>query len=1018
MEKDNKLSSAFTDVGNGNMKDLSITNSVDLSAAREKRRRGLRRTIRCGYDVIRNCFFVEEEEKQHRQWNSVPSMLFGDFQSYCEYLDGKIYDKACYYQLDSEKIPESIDKKLLFKKNSFISESIDDYTLPSTKKEQKEYDEVEQKKPLIKEWINKFNECVSYEQLRDTIDEYYRSPLEHKISIRFFLWGLVFSCKNGEEALDSIMGCVSSGMNLGWFFEKALCAIYDPDKVVNGFRCFGEKNSTYYRHRRNLKKVAEAIKTDRITFRRFGGFDSDTHYFFITTCGYEKENDRFCFSYSEYFDSFEQFIAKAGHDLSECYLFKAQGIDYDYSDFESDKAFITPFSPEKTYRYRLNKGFDDDEFYVEQSWFDNNGNKVKEYLHTYKYFCDFVAFLKGDLTKAKLMSCKGLANINDFSNINLKGADITDEVCIKAGLPPKKYALNTDLIKQFSLAENNEKTTALSRFTEDEGVEYDFNNTYRIHYISDLHLLHKLQNEKCQTVTSVQDTLGKIAAGFDVPTDLILINGDTSSDYGVFKLFIERLQPGIEYVFTLGNHELWGFPNLPISKIVSKYKNLLKKNGMYLLHNNILYRDINDNLRSIETGELTKLSEEKLRNKLRTAQLILFGGVGFAGYNPYFNANIGLYRSTLDRKTEIQETTIFEKLYTKVSRALKGMRVIIATHMPLPNWYKPASSQRDDYGYTDQDFEKYRKQYSDDNIGSFDVYQPGFVYISGHTHENFFYDDGELRIYADNQFGYNRTKIHAWPKLKYIDLDKGHDYFADYEDGIYKISVNEYKLFYRLKNIQMDLNQDLSVLYMLKKDGYYCFISQTKTGVLMIMNGGAVKGLHYKDIDYYYEHMSEVVSRITDPLEKFYDYENEVSKAVKTIGGSGRIHGCIVDIDFLNHIYVDPLSGSLTGYWASDIINKIVYPSIPELLEAQCPRLFTAYQKMIKSDHKELPVIVENKNLEPGKGPVVYLDTDIYNASRQLMKMQKLHSRILTIWPDETEQGMILTGHILEEITE
>lgn len=39
------------------------------------------------------------------------------------------------------------------------------------------------------------------------------------------------------------------------------------------------------------------------------------------------------------------------------------------------------------------------------------------------------------------------------------------------------------------------------------------------------------------------------------------------------------------FVFVLGNHELWGFPELSIEQIVEKYRVLLQENGMYLLQN-------------------------------------------------------------------------------------------------------------------------------------------------------------------------------------------------------------------------------------------------------------------------------------------------------------------------------------------------------------------------------------------------------------------------------------------------
>ncbi|MCI9563537.1 MAG: hypothetical protein HFF63_06560 [Oscillospiraceae bacterium] len=98
----------------------------------------------------------------------------------------------------------------------------------------------------------------------------------------------------------------------------------------------------------------------------------------------------------------------------------------------------------------------------------------------------------------------------------------------------------------------------------------------------------------------------------------------------------------------------------------------------------------------------------------------------------------------------------------------------------------------------------------------------------------------------------------------------------------------------------------------------------------------------------------------------------------------------------MNHIYVNPIDGTITGYWASDIINKKIYPSIPKLLEANCPALYKNYTKMIAGDSKSELAIPESAT--PGIPTQIYLDTDIYKASREIKKMQKLNSNILSTW--------------------
>lgn len=264
--------------------------------------------------------------------------------------------------------------------------------------------------------------------------------------------------------------------------------------------------------------------------------------------------------------------------------------------------------------------------------------------------------------------------------------------------------------------------------------------------------------------------------------------------------------------------------------------------------------------------------------------------------------------------------------------------------------------------------------------------------MSGHTHRNFFHDDGEYRIYSDNQIGYRCDT----PHLKTFLIDNDYDYFSGYDDGIFEITREQYNDFYRGINIQMTFQRNVNVLYMLKRNGYYCFIHKSKSGSLTILNGGVMKKIGVQEIQYYYDHMDAMIATIKKPLDKFNSFQKHIANIVKRIGGDGTIHGCIIDIDVNNHIYVNPFDLSTTGYWASDMINKIVYPSIPDLLKEKCPVLFGEYVKLI-DDNSENALVLKQQ-IKTSWSPQLYLDTNIYKASREIRKMQRLNSNVLTTW--------------------
>ena len=133
---------------------------------------------------------------------------------------------------------------------------------------------------------------------------------------------------------------------------------------------------------------------------------------------------------------------------------------------------------------------------------------------------------------------------------------------------------------------------------------------------------------------------------------------------------------------------------------------------MHLIQNNIFYAD--GEWKEITEEELSRISLDDLRAKMRSARVIIFGGVGFAGMNNEFNADNGIYMDVLDREEEYAESAKFLALYEKVTSALKGKNLIVFTHMPMRDW------------------------------GGEDMHaKEGVVYVNGHSHRNFFFDDGK-----------------------------------------------------------------------------------------------------------------------------------------------------------------------------------------------------------------------------------------------------------------------------------
>ena len=137
---------------------------------------------------------------------------------------------------------------------------------------------------------------------------------------------------------------------------------------------------------------------------------------------------------------------------------------------------------------------------------------------------------------------------------------------------------------------------------------------------------------------------------------------------------------------------------------------------------------------------------------------------------------------------------------------------------------------------------------------------------------------------------------------------------------------------------------------MLKNNGFYMFITKLKEKeTLYLLNGGNIKKLSKLDINYYYNNLYKYSLYLKKRMRKYFDLQKKVSDEIKSIGGAGTIHGAIVDVDFNNHLYINPIDGSIIPYFAYDIVEKVVFRNIPSLLKYSVPELYSKYEDQNKN---------------------------------------------------------------------
>lgn len=923
------------------------------------------------FDILTNKFYCIELKPREDLSFGIEKVesTFERFDDFFEYVQGDIYENTCLYgfRFDKAAIQKySIDiKKINF--DSFIDETIDSYTYEAIISA-KQVDSVANVKRAkrIADWINNHEPIKTLKELEDELKEF--TTLFNFLEAKNVFFSMMIR-KNASAIKNAIIEyACKNDIYSGVSFEKVL-QTYGRDVALTVIDNFDGMCSYHTKKKRirMFKSILEGYENNSYKLEHTFGFNSDLQMYYVKDRYFHDQY--FPLYFSEYFCSFDEFASFVGGDLCGADLSKAPLATKDILKYKIDSKTKRP-SAKGYKRYDLIKSYTNDEFIVKQIWSDELDTIVLSKDHSFKRFFDFVHFLKGDLSSADLILCDGIENINKIKDLNLDGIKVRSDIAEKLSLPIKPLPNNRFEIKSFDSINKYEIETVdnlLGNHPEDN----DYSGV--ISYITDIHLLHRFDAYKCKTsedinyvIRTISKTIGEQA------TRITLIGGDTSSDFEIFETFIDNLSAYSwkgHYFFTLGNHELWGLNEDNLSTIVSKYKNLLQEKGkgsMHLVQNNLFYADCGWN--EITEEELSQISLEDLRKKTRGATIIIFGGIGFAGMNDEFNADNGIYMDVLDRKGEKTESTKFLLLYEKVTASLQDKNLVILTHMPMKDW------------------------------GGGEMHaKEGVVYINGHSHRNYYYDDGKKRIYADNQVGYKGKRL----SLKQVPTNFNYDWFADYKDGIYEIAKEDYEKFYRGVGEALFLNRQYEKLYMLKREKTYMFLMQTPKGSMVILNGGAIKKAGNHSLDYFYENMVKYSKSVSMFLSKYDSFQKQISTEIKRIGGSGLIHGSIVDIDFYNHLYLNPLDGSITPYFAYSMVDKYVYDNLPSLLKQECPKLYENYIKMIGSQNAENSLTIYGKSLPVTNNRYYVADTDMYKISRILKGLQfTTKYNIVRLWND------------------
>ena len=942
-----------------------------------------------GYDVLVGKFFAYRYLPRSTAFDYTRiRAYFESFDEFVSCLGGDIYTSACYfgYHFSDEEIAKyRIDLKRI-NLDAFIGYDITDITFESLLTErQSKIAEGSSLANNIFKWFSKRKQLTSYSHFLRTKQSFLKQ-------FTFFGAQDVFLSLipqfGGPSTKEYVLQFACEEGTLDFSYVYFRFGLEAATFVAENYKGRAYAPLTAKKKKRKWVSLANGLsRVSSMRTLRKGGYDVSTGLFYIDrACLFgvsHIQNRDFYFTLEAMAGALE---GNLGHcDFKDAPIHRSNILRYQVDD----KTKLPPL--DRYVLYSVKTKFDGTAFVVKQTWMDANEEPIIEHTEHFEDFCDAAHFLKGDFSNADLLLCDGIERLNKMPGLLFDCCRLKSEVLVKLGRSIEPSARLAQPSVEF------EQTTKFEIATADSFLaphHPDYEHDFEIAYLSDLHLFHRLKAWNCVSVDDATYVVYKIARQLRENSLWInLLGGDVSSDFDLYQLFLDAYRgdiPKKNYsIFTLGNHELWPFRGETLATIVSKYRDCLSAHGMYLLQNDLLL------IRSgghqiISEAELINLNIEELKEIARDAKLLIFGGMGFAGTNTSFNAEQDIYRGVVSRQEEIMESQKFRGLYLKVIEAFYGKNVVIFTHMPFSDWAGDLSPEE------------------------------GFIYVSGHNHKNTYFDDGTIRIFADNQIGY-RKKDAEWKKLP---LNWGYDWFSTYPDGIYEITKDDYEKFYRGINEPLEFARPHKALFMVKRDGNYVFFLKTEKGKLCLLSGGSIRRIKHQDLNYYFEHLSNYSRAIKAFMADYCLQQQKIAGQISALGGSGNIHGTIIDVDFYNHLYLNPFDGTITAYSASSMVDKNVFKNVPSLLKYSCPDLYGNYQRLaLKKDGTNPLILVGQNDIELSNATIYEPSTEMYRISRRIKGLQyTTKHNVIRMWDDSLVESLtpeagrlLIQGLILDQ---
>ena len=521
-----------------------------------------------------------------------------------------------------------------------------------------------------------------------------------------------------------------------------------------------------------------------------------------------------------------------------------------------------------------------------------------------------------------------------------------------------------------------------------------------IYYISDIHLEHHLS--KCMKAwrKEIKSIVQGLFDDFDYldfhPNTSIIFLGDICGSIKIARIFYEYFAKyyceDCKYcnVFVvLGNHELFEFDTYEdgcsaYQQLFEEIKGVDGENFFTLLNcdGRIVgcrqYIWVNE-YRTVEDAKYYAPGQYE-----GTKGYSIIGMPGFAQYNNEYNANNLCNARDIDRNKEIELSSYFEQQYLKaVQNSIDNddRLLVVCSHYPIKDWIAKENLDK------------------------------RCIYIAGHDHRNKIFDVNGCTIYEDGQIGYSNNHI----CFKHVCVNGYFNPFIDLDDGIYEIPLYDYVRFCQHSNIYVSgygvirrhINDYGKKFYLIKRDKYYLFLLQNDKKTSIVYKG-RVNNTQHKSLNYFYDNFLKIIDDVNTVYVPFREKLDMLSKSIREISPyeGGKIHGCIIDIDFFNHVMVNPMDGKLTFYYSEFYGQIVEHQSLQSLLKG-VKGLVHKRDTLSRWKKEQNPLMQVHDEAEEKSMSVDVGQGTMYEISRKMLMLQFLYeTNILGIWYDTKESDI------------